>query len=195
MHGTARTHLPMLASAMVLVAFLAACGQPGPASTGSTASSESTAGLALAGPATTTATGMPSSAATTSRPATLSKTAAGKRYLEITKPYNVALEAFEHGFNSGESVSTLKRRALKVAEAADAEATALAATPWPSSVASLMADLAQTDGRLHTRWLAVAAADTRDSMLGKVRNLPSGADTGAKVRSLLGLPKYNENDY
>jgi hypothetical protein len=107
----------------------------------------------------------------------------------------VALEAFERGFNAGESVRTLQRRAHTAADAVGAEAKALDATAWPESVAPLVADMAANDGPLRRQWLAIAEADTRDAMLAKVRNLPSGAGTGAEIRVLLGLPEYDEDDY
>jgi hypothetical protein len=128
-------------------------------------------------------------------PAPLSPAAAGKRYLEITRPYNVALEAFERGFNAGEPVRTLQRRARAAADAVGAEAAALDATAWPESVGPLVDELIDNDGPLRRHWVAIAEADTRDAMLAKVRDLPSGAGAGAEIRVLLGLPEYDEDDY
>lgn len=191
--NTPRAHLSVVASSLVLVALLAGCGQQVAASpTGSTQTAPTgSASAPTSSAAIPTATAAPSP----SQPAALSTAAAGKRYLEITRPYNVALEAYERGFNAGESVATLKRRARTVADAAGAEAAALGETRWPTAVATLTAELARIDRRARTQWLAVAAADTREAMLGKVRSLPSGAATGARIRSLLGLPKYDESDY
>lgn len=193
MPRAARPTLPLLVSTLALVGLLAACGQtPGPTAVRSTARAGSTA---TATPVTATpATPAPSTAMPTP-PAPLSPAAAGKRYLEITRPYNVALEAFERGFNAGESVRTLQRRARTAADAVGAEAAALDATAWPESVAPLVADMVANDGPLRRQWLAIAEADTRDAMLGKVRDLPSGAGTGAEIRVLLGLPEYDEDGY
>lgn len=128
-------------------------------------------------------------------PVRLTLAAAGKRYLEITRPYNEVLEAFERGFNEGESVAMLQRRARAVAGAAAAEAKALGSTSWPVEVEKQGASLSDIDRRIARGWLAVAAAETPDAMLAKIRQLPSGADVGAEIRSALGLPKYDENDY
>ncbi|EWT03378.1 hypothetical protein N865_19245 [Intrasporangium oryzae NRRL B-24470] len=125
----------------------------------------------------------------------LSVAEAGKRYLEITRPYNVALEAFERGFNEGESVATLQGRARKVARAATAESAALREPAWPLKAEPLIISLAQTDRRAESAWLDVGRAGTRDAMLAAVRRLPTGAGTGAQIRRLLGLPKYDENTY
>jgi hypothetical protein len=189
--STCRT-LPTLVSSMVLVGVLAGCGQtPAPTTAGATARATGSAATAAAPIPAASAT----STATTTTPVPLSPAAAGKRYLEITRPYNVALEAFERGFNAGESVRTLQRRARAAADAVGAEAAGLDAAAWPESVAPLVDDLVQNDGLLRRAWLAIAAADTRDAMLAKVRKLPSGARVGAEIRVLLGLPEYNEDDY
>lgn len=120
---------------------------------------------------------------------------AGKRYLEVTKAYNVALEAFERGFNNGESLRTLQGRARAVAKAATSEAEALGETAWPERVEPLATSLAGSDRQAANQWLALARSDTKNAMLTAVRKLPTGADTGAQIRKLLGLPKYDENSY
>ena len=89
----------------------------------------------------------------------------------------------------------LQQKARAVGEAAGGEATALSQTRWPTAVAPLMTELATFDRQLSGQWLAIAAADSREAMFGKIRDLPSDAETGAKIRALLGLPKYDENDY
>ncbi|HEU5144026.1 MAG TPA: hypothetical protein VFT81_02530, partial [Dermatophilaceae bacterium] len=141
MPRAARPTLPLLVPSLARVGCLAACGQtPGPTAVGSTAGA--TGSTATATPVTATPAAPTESAPSTAMPtppAPLTPAAAGKRYLKITRPYNLALEEFERGFNAGESVRTLQRRARTAADAVGAEAAALDATAWPESVAPLVA--------------------------------------------------------
>jgi hypothetical protein len=59
----------------------------------------------------------------------------------------------------------------------------------------LATSLAGSDRQAANQWLALARSDTKNAMLTAVRKLPTGADTGAQIRKLLGLPKYDENSY
>ena len=61
-------------------------------------------------------------------PVPMSLAAAGQRYLQVTRPYNVALERFEKAANNGSSVATLRARARAVAAANLAESS----NSWPS---------------------------------------------------------------
>lgn len=188
---------PIVAAVLTAVGLLSGCSQE--------ASSGAAPGLAASGratvaPAATSApapsTKVPAVTSTmTVAPARLTVAAAGKRYLEITRPYNEMLEAFERGFNAGESVSKLQRRAQAVAGAAVAEATVIGDTAWPVEVEKLAGSLEEIDRSIARGWLAVASAESRDAMVGKLDRLPSGAEVGARIRTELGLPKYEENDY
>ena len=132
-----------------------------------------------------------------STPTQLSVTAAGKRYLEVTRPYNVALERFEKAANSGASVSTLQARARAVAAANAAESRQLLAIAWPTKVATRIQALAKADAAARPHWLQVAAADSLAEMARHVKlaSAENGKAPAAEIRRLLGLPKYDEKDY
>jgi hypothetical protein len=133
----------------------------------------------------------------TARPAQLSVAAAGKKYLEVTRPYNVALERFEKAANSGASVATLQARARAVAAANLTESRQLLAIAWPTKVATQIRALAKADAAARPHWLRVAASDSLSEMAKHVRlaSAESGKAPAAEIRRLLGLPKYDENDY
>ena len=130
-------------------------------------------------------------------PVPMSTAAAGKLYLQVTRPYNVALERFEKAANSGASVATLQARARAVAAANQTESKQLLAVVWPSKVARQIRALAQADAAARPYWLKVAAADSLGEMAPHVRRAvaESGKSPAAEIRRLLGLPKYDEKDY
>ncbi|MFI7059530.1 hypothetical protein ACIBL3_00990 [Kribbella sp. NPDC050124] len=127
----------------------------------------------------------------------MSMTAAAKRYLEVTRPYNVALERFEKAANSGASVKTLQARARAVAATNLAESRALQSIAWPGEVSAQIAALARADAAARPHWLQVAAADGLSEMARHVKlaSAESGKAPAAEIRRLLGLPKYDEKDY
>ncbi len=133
----------------------------------------------------------------TARPAQLSVAAAGKRYLEVTRPYNEALERFEKAANSGASVATLQGRARAVAAANLTESRQLSAIAWPTKVGTQIRALAKADIAARPHWLRVAASDSLSEMAKHVRlaSAESGKAPAAEIRRLLGLPKYDEKDY
>jgi hypothetical protein len=133
----------------------------------------------------------------TAAPRQLTVAAAGKRYLQVTRPYNVALERFEKAANSGASVATLKARARAVAAANLAESKSLLSIAWPSKVSTQIRALAQADVAARPHWLRVAAADSLTEMGRQVKlaSAESGKAPAAEIRRLLGLPKYDEDDY
>jgi hypothetical protein len=130
-------------------------------------------------------------------PARLSVAQAGKRYLTVTRPYNVALERFEKAANSGASVQTLRARARSVAAANLAESQQLLAIAWPTTVAVQIRELAKADAAARPYWLKVAASDSLSEMAGHIRRASAaGGNTPAvEIRKLLSLPKYDEADY
>jgi hypothetical protein len=121
-------------------------------------------------------------------PARLTVAQARKRYLAVTRPYNVALERFETAANSGASVQTLRARARSVAAANLAESRLLLSIAWPTTVTGQIQELARADASARRHWLRVAAADSLAEMAG-------GKGPAAEIRRRLGLPKYNESDY
>ena len=133
----------------------------------------------------------------TAKPVQLSVAAAGKRYLEVTRPYNVALERFEKAANGGASVPTLQARARAVAAANLTESRQLPAIPWPTKVAKQIQALARADAAARPHWLRVATADSLSEMAGHLRlaSAAGGKAPSAEIRKLLGLPKYDEADY
>ena len=130
-------------------------------------------------------------------PAPMSLAAAGKRYLQVTRQYNVALERFEKAANNGSSVATLRARARAVAVANQAESEQLPAITWPAKVAKQVRALAAADAAARPHWLKVAEADSLAEMARHVKlaSAQSGKAPAAEIRRLLGLPKYDEKDY
>jgi hypothetical protein len=130
-------------------------------------------------------------------PTMLSIPAAGAKYLQITRPYNVALERFEKAANENMSVSTLQNRAKAVAAANLAEYSALRSIVWPANVSTQMRALAKADAAARPHWLAVAASDSKSEMADHLQlaMAAGGKAPSAQIRQLLGLPKYDEKDY
>ncbi|MEU8224396.1 hypothetical protein [Kribbella sp. NPDC048915] len=132
-----------------------------------------------------------------SAPPALTVAAAGAKYLQITRPYNVALERFEQAANENMSLTTLQNRAKAVAAANLAEYTALRSVVWPAKVSTQMRALAKADLAARPHWLAVAASKSNDEMADHLKRATAagGKAPSAQIRKLLGLPKYDEKDY
>jgi hypothetical protein len=122
---------------------------------------------------------------------------ASKRYLAVTRPYNVALERFETAANNGASVQTLRTRARAVAAANLAESRLLLSTAWPTKVKGPIQELVRANAAARRHWLRAAAADTLTEMAGHIRRASAtgGKEPAAEIRRLLALPKYDESDY
>lgn len=132
-----------------------------------------------------------------SSPVGMTIAAAGAKYLQITRPYNVALERFEKAANDNKSLTTLQNRAKAVAAANLAEYTALRSTVWPARVSTQMRALAKADAAARPHWLEVAASDSKSEMADhlELAVAAGGKAPSAQIRQLLGLPKYDEKDY
>lgn len=130
-------------------------------------------------------------------PVPMSLAAAGQRYLQVTRPYNVALERFEKAANNGSSAATLRARARAVAAANLAESKQLLANTWPPKVAQQIRTLARADTAARPHWLKAAEADNLTEMASHVKlaSAESGKSPAAEIRRLLNLPKYDEKDY
>jgi hypothetical protein len=130
-------------------------------------------------------------------PVTLSLAAAGAKYLQLTRPYNVALERFEKAANGNMSLTTLQERAKAVAAANLAESKALTSVTWPSRISVQIQALATADAAARPHWLRVAAAGSKSEMSREVDLASAAGDKApsAKIRQLLGLPKYDQKDY
>ena len=163
------------------------------------------AGCSSATTATTAATGTPvvgstpttSAAATPPTPAPLSKPDAARRYLDIVRPYNVALEALETAINSGQPVATLRARADELAAANDTQIKQLQATVWPIEVRAPMAELIAESGKAQPLFLKAAQAKTRSQVVQAVVDFGKhqGKAPAKAIRELLELAKYDERDY
>jgi hypothetical protein len=140
---------------------------------------------------------VPVARSTPTRPAALTVAAAGTKYLQITRPYNVALESFEKAANENMSVTTLRNRAKVVAAANLAESKALLAIAWPSTVSHQIRALANADAAARPHWLKIATADTKSEMADHLKEATAAGSKApsAQIRQLLHLPKYNEKDY
>jgi hypothetical protein len=123
--------------------------------------------------------------------------AAGAKYLQITRPYNVALERFEKAANENMSLTTLQARAKAVAAANLAEYSALRSTVWPAKVSTQMRAVAKADAAARPHWLLAAAAGTKSELADHVQRATAAAGKApsTQIRQLLGLPKYNQKDY
>ncbi|TDW17729.1 hypothetical protein [Kribbella kalugense] len=139
----------------------------------------------------------PSAPVLPAAPTALSIAAAGAKYLQLTRPYNVALERFEKAANGNMSLTTLQARAKAVAAANLAESKALASVTWPSRVSVQIRALAKADATARPHWLLVAAAGSKSEMSRQVDLATTAGDKApsAKIRQLLSLPKYDEKDY
>lgn len=133
---------------------------------------------------------------TTAKPRALSRAAAAKRYLEIVRPYNVALEGLEDAFNAGQSIVRLRPLAARVAEANAAHMRKLRATVWPSVVRAPMKRLLAESAAAQPYWRQAAEADSREEMarLAVAAGRHDGTDAANQIRRALGLDDYDETD-
>lgn len=126
----------------------------------------------------------------------LSRAAAAKRYLEIVRPYNVALERLERAFNAGEPLVRLRALADAVARSNAAHMRQLRATVWPSVVRAPMKQLLVESAAAQPHWRQAVEAGTREelarSVLAAARH--DGTDAANKIRRALGLDDYDETD-
>jgi hypothetical protein len=133
---------------------------------------------------------------TTMKPRALSRAAAAKRYLEIVRPYNLALERLEQAFNAGAPLVELRALADAVARSNAAHMRQLRATVWPSAVRAPMRQLLAESAAAQPYWRRAAEASTRE---GLARSLVEAADhngtsSANKIRRALGLDDYDETD-
>ena len=182
------------------VCVAAGCGtEGGPATTAPSPASSSSA------PATASPdesgyqppTAAPSAPVVRTTPAALTLAAAGAKYLQLTRPYNVALESFEKAANENMSVTTLQNRAKVVAAANLAESRALLAVTWPTSVSKQIRALANADAAARPHWLKIATAGTKSEMADHLNEAKAAGNKApsAQIRQILHLPKYDEKDY
>lgn len=143
----------------------------------------------------TASTPTPSSQPTTTPPA-LSKAQAARRYLQIVKPYNVAMETLEKAINAGQPMSRLTRLAEKAWKASKTELRALRATRWPSVVRAPVKELASAISAGLSDWRRATQAETREAMIEAViAATRHGSDAAKTIRQRLQLEKYDEDDY
>src|SRR6266511_2047409 len=122
--------------------------------------------------------------------------AATVRYLEIVRPYNVALERLEQAFNSGAPLVRLRALADAVAGTNATQMRQLRATVWPSAVRSPMKQLLTESAAAQPYWRQAAEASTREELARSVLEAARHDGTGPanKIRRALGLDDYNETD-
>ena len=177
--------------------FVAGCGaDEGPATTAPSPASSSSA-PPVESPDESRYEPGPSAPVVRTAPAALTLAAAGAKYLQIARPYNVALESFEKAANENMSVTTLQNRAKIVAAANLAESRALLTVTWPSSVSKQIRALANADAAARPHWLKIATADTKSEIADHLKDATEAGNKApsAQLRQLLHLPKYNEKDY
>ncbi|MFF0265656.1 hypothetical protein [Kribbella sp. NPDC004536] len=182
---------------IVSAVFVAGCGaDEGPATTAPSPASSSSA-PPVESPDESRYQPGPSAPVVRTAPAALTLAAAGAKYLQLTRPYNVALESFEKAANENTSVTTLQNRAKVVAAANLAESQALLKVTWPSSVSKQIRALANADAAARPHWLKIAAAGTKSEMADHLKEATAAGNKApsAQLRQLLHLPEYNEKDY
>lgn len=153
--------------------------------------------VALSAPTSTAAsTADPSPTATTTTPLPLSEQAA-KRYLAIVRPYNEALEKLEKAVNTRRPLARQKARAADVAEKLEIEMKQLRATRWPTKVQTHVDDLVATSEKAMKRWRRAARAQTPRELFQAVVAAGEFDGTGpaSKIRKLLDVDSYDEDDY
>ncbi|WP_020579886.1 hypothetical protein [Actinopolymorpha alba] len=157
---------------------------------------ESATPSVTAKPSTSTPAATPSPTAKPSA-TPLSKEQARERYLQIVAPYNRSLERLEQAFNTGKPVSKLRVLAASVEESNATQIRALRSTRWPANLRAPIGDLIAESNAAQKYWRRAAAARTRQE-LGQAAVAASrhdGSVPAGKVRKLLGLDDYDENDY
>jgi ABC-type glycerol-3-phosphate transport system substrate-binding protein len=134
---------------------------------------------------------------TSTTPATLSLERAARRYLEIVRPYNEALEDLERAVNSGEPLDTLTALAEATAAANGAQIKQLKVTPWPADVQTPVDGLIDESKQAQRYWEQAAQASTRDGLIEAIvaAGEHDGTAAASAIRELLNLKAYNENDY
>jgi hypothetical protein len=127
---------------------------------------------------------------------TLSRAAAAKRYLEIVRPYNVALERLEQAFNAGAPLVRLRALVDAVARSNAAHLRQLRATAWPSVVRAPMKQLLAESAAAQPYWHQAAEASTREELARSRVEAARHNGTGPanKIRHALGLDDYDETD-
>lgn len=127
----------------------------------------------------------------------LSREQARERYLQIVAPYNRSLERLEQAFNSGEPVRTLQGLAASVEVSNATQIRALRMTRWPVNLRGPIGDLIAESNAAQQYWRRSAAAPTRQELGQAVvaAGRHDGSEPAGRVRKLLGLDNYDENDY
>ncbi|MEU0564834.1 hypothetical protein ABZ297_05455 [Nonomuraea sp. NPDC005983] len=138
----------------------------------------------------------PSPRATPS-PVPLTVDQAARRYLGIVRPYNIALERLEQAINGGQPVAVLRRRAAQVATANGTQVRHLTDTVWPRALRGLVGQLKAESLKAQRHWLLAARARARDALIQEVLNAArhDGKPAVGKIRTLLHLEQYDEDDY
>lgn len=133
----------------------------------------------------------------TPNPAPLTMDQAARRYLGIVRPYNIALERLEQAINGGQPVATLRRRAAQVATANRTQIRRLTDTAWPRAVRGPVGQLKAESLKAQRHWLLAARAGARDALIQEVLNAArhDGKPAVGKIRTLLRLEQYDEDDY
>ncbi|WP_156077016.1 hypothetical protein [Saccharothrix sp. NRRL B-16314] len=130
-------------------------------------------------------------------PVPLAKDEAARRYLDIVKPYNEALEHLEQGLNDGRPIAEVQALADATAKANQAHVAELRAVVWPADVVPAMTALIAESEPAQPHWDRAALAPTREAVIEAVKAaIPGGSSEAATtIRTLLSLDKYDERDY
>jgi hypothetical protein len=133
------------------------------------------------------------SAAPTARVA-LTRAQAAKRYLQIVRPYNSALERFETAAHAGRSWTSLRVLAARISSTNAAHIRALRTTPWPPEAREEVTALIAVSVRAGRYWSAAAEAPgPAQFQTAVLRGAKlSGKREATAVRHALGLPPYRE---
>lgn len=130
-------------------------------------------------------------------PVPLAADEAARRYLDIVKPYNQALERLEQGINEGRPIAEVQAPADATAKANQAHVAELRAVAWPADVVPAMTALVAESELAQPHWDRAALAPTREAVIEAVKAaIPGGGSEAATtIRALLSLDEYDERDY
>lgn len=130
-------------------------------------------------------------------PVPLAADEAARRYLDIVKPYNQALERLEQGINEGRPIAEVQALADATAKANQAHVAELRAVAWPADVVPAMTALVAESELAQPHWDRAALAPTREAVIEAVKAaIPGGGSEAATtIRALLSLDEYDERDY
>lgn len=130
-------------------------------------------------------------------PAPLSKPDAARRYLDIVKPYNEALENLEQAINDGQDLEVQQTSAGELVGANEQQIKDLESVVWPADVRDAMAELVAESRKAQPFLREAAQAGSTDDLVEALLAAMEhdGAEPAEKIRAALDLDAYDETEY